>query len=109
MATTKDYIEFVCEQITGIGTVRYRKMFGEYMVYLNDKPALLVCDDTVYVKIHESIESLMSESEKGCPYSGAKMHYILDIDNSAFCKEVLLQLEPHLTIPKPKKKSVSKK
>ena len=50
MATTKEYIEFVCDQIQGFGEVHYRKMFGEYMAYLNDKPVLLVCDDTVFVK-----------------------------------------------------------
>lgn len=41
MATTKEYIEFVCDQIQGFGEVRYRKMFGEYMAYVNDKPVLL--------------------------------------------------------------------
>ena len=39
MATTKDYIEYVCERLHGAGGLRYRKMFGEYMVYVNDKPA----------------------------------------------------------------------
>ena len=41
MATTKDYIEYVCERLHGAGGLRYRKMFGEYMVYVNDKPVLL--------------------------------------------------------------------
>lgn len=50
MATSVDYIEFVCGQIRGERVVRYKKMFGEYMVYVNDKPVLLVCDNTVYVK-----------------------------------------------------------
>lgn len=50
MATSQEYIEFVCEQLVGIENVRYKKMFGEYMVYVNDKPVLLVCDNTVYVK-----------------------------------------------------------
>jgi len=51
MATTVDFIEYVCGQIEGAGAVRYKKMFGEYMVYVNDKPILLVCDNTVYVKM----------------------------------------------------------
>lgn len=50
MATSQEYIEFVCEQLVGVENVRYKKMFGEYMVYVNDKPVLLVCDNTVYVK-----------------------------------------------------------
>ena len=35
MATTNEYIEYVCEQIQGVGEIRYQKMFGEYMVYVN--------------------------------------------------------------------------
>ena len=51
MATTKDYIEYACERLHGAGGLRYRKMFGEYMVYVNDKPVLLVCDNTVFIKL----------------------------------------------------------
>lgn len=46
MATSIEFIEYVCEQVSGIGIVRYRKMFGEYMVYINDKPfwfAIILC------------------------------------------------------------------
>ena len=50
MATSVDFIEYVCEQIQGPWDIRYKKMFGEYMVYVNDKPIFLVCNDTVYVK-----------------------------------------------------------
>ncbi len=38
MASSVEYIEFVCEQIASVGDIRYKKMFGEYMVYVNDKP-----------------------------------------------------------------------
>ena len=50
MATSEEYLTFVCEQIARFGAVRYRKMFGDVMVYLDDKPILLVCDNTVFVK-----------------------------------------------------------
>ena len=60
MATSIEFIEYVCEQVSGIGIVRYRKMFGEYMVYINDKPILLVCDNTVFVKELECIKELMN-------------------------------------------------
>ena len=43
MATSKEYIDFVCEQIEGIGDISTKKMFGEYMVYLGGKPVLTVC------------------------------------------------------------------
>lgn len=56
MATTVDFIEFVCEQIHCNFSVRYKKMFGEYMVYVNDKPILLVCDNCVYVKKYRKLK-----------------------------------------------------
>ena len=42
MATTVEYIEYVCEQIREIGDIRYKKMFGEYMIYVNDKPVAIL-------------------------------------------------------------------
>ena len=50
MATTHEFINYVCEQLNGVGSVTYKKMFGEYMVYVNSKPILTVCDNTVYIK-----------------------------------------------------------
>lgn len=104
MATTQEYIEYVCEQIRGIGQVRYRKMFGEYMVYVNDKPVLTVCDNTVFVKKLEIIQEMMQNAECGFPYKGAKEHYVLDIDNHDFCLEVVKKVEEVTPLPKPKKK-----
>lgn len=104
MSTQVDYIEFVCEQIRNTGNIRYRKMFGEYMVYLNDKPLFLVCDNTVFVKMFDEIKELMDDAAKGYPYNGAKLHYILDIDNRDFSEDVIRRIEPLLEYPKPKHK-----
>ena len=104
MASTIDFIEYICEQISGIGEIRYKKMFGEYMIYINNKPILLVCDNTVYVKQLECIKIQMESAEKGFPYNGSKEHYILDIENAEFSKEIIAILEPITPIPKPKKK-----
>ena len=104
MATTQEYIEYVCEQMQGIGEVRYRKMFGEFMVYVNDKPVMTVCENTVFVKKLAVIEEMMKEAECGFPYDGAKEHYILDIDNRDFCREVVKKLEEVTPLPKSKKK-----
>ena len=108
MATSEEYIEFICEQILDVGTVRFKKMFGEYIIYVNDKPVLLVCDSTVYVKKLDCLDELMREADKGYPYKGAKEHYILDVENTDFCKEVVEILEQVTPIPKPKKKPVKK-
>lgn len=104
MSTTKDFIEFVAEQIRGDGEVRYRKMFGEYMLYVNDKPLLLVCDNTVYVKMIDALKEKMEHATKGFPYQGAKEHYILDVDDAQFSREVIAILEPLTQVPIPKKK-----
>lgn len=104
MATTNEYIEYVCEQINGIGAIRYKKMFGEFMVYVNDKPVIIVCDNNAFVKKLECIEKMMKDAKSGYPYKGAKEHYILDIDNSEFCKSVVSKIEEVTPIPKPKKK-----
>lgn len=105
MATSKEYIEFVCGQISGTGRVRYRKMFGEYMVYIDDKPLLLVCDNTVYVKKLDILAEIIRDSELGVPYDGAKEYYILDIDNIPLCESVISVLKPITSVPKKKSKS----
>lgn len=104
MATTNEYIEYVCDQIKGIGEIRYKKMFGEFMVYVNDKPVLTVCDNIVFVKKLDCIAEMMKEAETGFPYQGAKEHYILDIDNQEFCRDVVTELEKVTPVPKPRKK-----
>lgn len=104
MATTIDYIEFVCEQIRGDYAIRHRKMFGEYMVYANDKPILLVCDNCVYVKILPQTTALLSNAQKGVPYGGAKEHYILDIEDAELVSKVIPLLESITPLPKKKNK-----
>ena len=104
MATSQEYIEFVCDQVRGDWDVRYRKMFGEYMVYINDKPILLVCDNTVFVKQVDCISHMMADAARGFPYSGAKEHYVLDVEDTDLAKQVITELEKVTPLPKPRKK-----
>lgn len=104
MATTEDFIEYVCKQIEQTGAVRYRKMFGEYMVYVNDKPVLTVCDNTVYVKMLPEVQDLLNTAGIGKPYESAKEHYILDIDNQPLSAQVVARLEAVIPVPKPRKR-----
>ena len=104
IATSLDYIEYVTSLAADCGDVRYKKMFGEYMVYINNKPILLVCDNTVYVKILPCLDELMLGSDKGFPYNGAKEHYILDIDNAELVTAAVNALEAITPVPVPKKK-----
>ncbi len=104
MATTNEYIEYVSQQLKEIGEIRYKKMFGEFMVYLNDKPVIIVCDNVPFVKKLECIKEIMQNAQTGYPYNGAKEHYILDIDNVDLCKSVVEKIEKVTPMPKPRKK-----
>lgn len=103
MATTEDYANYVCDQIKNTGEIRSRKMFGEYIVYVNDKPVILICNNMPFVKCHEVIAEIMFGAEIENPYNGAKPHYILDIDNAKFSCKVITILEGVTVVPKPKK------
>lgn len=107
MATDFNYIQFVCEQIRNFDNVRYRKMFGEYMIYVNDKPILLICDNIVYVKKLEEIKEDMMNAALGFPYKGAKEHFILDMDDVEFSNKVIATLESITPLPKKKSKGKS--
>lgn len=104
MASNVEFIDFVCEQIAYDWEITSKKMFGEYMIYINKKPILLICDNTVYVKMLDCIAEKMKNAQTGFPYQGAKLHYVLDIDNADFAKEIISTLEPVTQIPKPRKK-----
>lgn len=97
MATSADYLTFVLEQLPPLGGVRSRKMFGEY-------PVLLVCDNTVFVKKLPVLDNLMYDTPCGCPYEGAKEHYMLDVEDRELTEQVLRAVEAATPLPKPRKK-----
>ena len=103
MASTLDYAEYVMDQLAGVGVLRAKKMFGEYMVYVNEKPVVLVCDNICYVKKHPILAELMSNAECACPYEGCKEYYILDIDHASEARRVVALLETVTDYPKKKK------
>ena len=73
MATSPDYITYVCDQLAGFQPLRYRKMFGEYMVYLSDRPILTVCDNTVYVKMYPELAQLLDSAPAPPPGRGSPL------------------------------------
>ena len=75
------------------------------MVYINDKPLLTVCDNTVFVRKLPELTALMAGAAVGCPYDGAKEHYILDIDDTALTAQVIAILEPITPVPRKRKKA----
>ena len=104
MASSSDFVTYVCEQLAGTGNVRFRKMFGEYMVYLNDKPVIMVCDDTVFMKMIPCLEQILGGNAAGIPYDGAKEHYILDPDDGATLRRAAVLAEIVTPLPKKRKK-----
>ena len=104
MATSVEYMEYVVQQLEGVGAVRYRKMFGDYMIYVNDKPLFLVCDGTMYAKQLPVLSELLANAPTGIPYDGAKAHYLLDVDNRELLHQAAALLEPVTPLPKSRKK-----
>ncbi len=104
MATSAEFIQFVSDQVQPAGNIRYRKMFGEYMLYCDDRPVLLVCDDTVYVKQMPATLNIFATHgvtpDLGTPYDGAKPHYILDIENTDLAIDLVRELARILPLPK---------
>lgn len=109
MTTSQDYLDFVLEQLPPLWSIRSRKMFGEYMVYLNDKPILMLCDNTVFVKKLPVLDEIMVNSPCGCPYEGAKESYLLDIEDRDLTERVLTLAEAATSVPKPRKKGRGEK
>jgi hypothetical protein len=78
MATRKETAEFILEKLRGRGEFNVRAMFGEFALYADGKVVGLICDNLFYVKIVPASGELEKLCEKGEPYPGAKLHYIID-------------------------------
>jgi len=103
MASDLDYVNYVIDQVKTDGKITYKKMFGEYLVYLNNKPVVLICDNTAFVKMLDCVKPLMESAETGFPYNGAKEHYIVDVDNGELLSNIVAVLEKNVPLPKKKK------
>ena len=78
MATSKETVEFILSKLRDRERFSARAMFGEYALYADGQVVALICDDRLYVKILPASASLESQCEKGAPYPGARLHYIVD-------------------------------
>ena len=103
MACTIDFIEHICDALSPLGEARYRKMMGDYVIYLNEKCVITACDNLAYIKKLACIADLMKDAETGCPYKGAKEAYILDVSDRKLVSSVLPVLWANLPFPKKKK------
>ena len=67
MATSKGYLEFILEQLSGLDEITYRSLMGEYIIYYRGKIAAYICDDRLLVKPVKSAISLMPEASYETP------------------------------------------
>lgn len=105
MATKKEYLEFVLEQLSGLTEITHRMMMGEYIIYYRGKIAAYVCDDRFLVKPVESVKQMLPAAPLEPPYEGAKdMVLIEDIDNREFLTELFDAMYEELPEPKKKKR-----
>jgi Regulator of competence-specific genes len=78
MATDQGFVDYVCDQLRGAGTITSRKMFGEYALYSDGKVVALLCDNQFFLKPTAAARALLPQVKEGQPYPGAKPHLLLD-------------------------------
>ena len=103
MATTQSFIDYVCEQLEGVGSVRWLRMMGEACVYVDEKPIVLICNDTIYLKKLPCLDKFEIK-EMAIPYKGASERYVIDADDRELLREAVQLVAANTPPPKPKKK-----
>lgn len=90
MASKVEFVEYVCEILSKIGVAHYRALFGEYAIYLNNKPVAFVCNDTVYIRNHKILEGKLDHVERGYPFHWVTQTcYILDVEDREFFRHII--------------------
>ncbi|MBR0464529.1 MAG: TfoX/Sxy family protein [Clostridia bacterium] len=90
MASSKEYLNFILEQLSELDDVSYRAMMGEYIIYYRGKIIGGIYDDRFLVKPTVSAVSMMPNAHMELPYEGAKaMLLVDDVDNREFLIELL--------------------
>ena len=90
MASTKEYLDFILEQLSDLDEISSRAMMGEYIIYYRDKVVGGIYDDRFLVKPTKSALAMMQSAEMALPYEGAKeMLLVDDVDNKEFLRELL--------------------
>ena len=104
MASGKDYLEYILDQLSGLDDISYRAMMGEYIIYYRGKVIGGIYDDRFLVKPVKSAVNMMPDAEMELPYEGAKeMILVDDVDNKEFLRELLEATYSELPAPKKKK------
>jgi TfoX/Sxy family transcriptional regulator of competence genes len=78
MSSDQSFVDYVCEQAGLSNALTYRKMFGEYALYLGDKVIALVCDNSLFLKPTDPGRSVVGTIVERAPYPGAKLYLLID-------------------------------
>ena len=104
MASSKEYLDFILEQLSGMENVTWKAMMGEYILYLRGRIVGGIYDDRFLVKPTKSAVAMMPETDRELPYEGAKEMLLVDnVDNREFLEELLTAMYDELPAPKKKK------
>ena len=104
MASSKEYLDFILEQLSGLEEISYRAMMGEYIIYYRGKIVGGIYDDRFLVKPTKSAKNMMPDADMEVPYEGAKEMLLVDnVDNREFMKSLLEAMYDELPAPKKKK------
>ncbi|MEE0181166.1 MAG: TfoX/Sxy family protein [Anaerovoracaceae bacterium] len=104
MASSKEYLEFVLEQLSELDDITYRAMMGEYIIYYRGKVAGGIYDDRFLVKPVQAARKLMPNARLEKPYDGAKDMLLADeLEDREFLKKLLEAMYEELPAPKKKK------
>ncbi len=105
MPSTKDYLDYILEQLSGLENISCRAMMGEYIIYYRDKIIGGIYDDRFLVKPTKSAVQMMPNAPHELPYEGAKeMLLVEDIEDRDFLRDLLNAMWAELPAPKKKKK-----
>ncbi len=106
MATDKEFVDFVLDQIENAGEITAKKMFGEYGVFSNGKIFALICDNKLFIKPTESGRAFIQDVVEAPPYKGAKPSFLIEdkIEDRDWLSELIRISLKELPEPKPKKK-----
>jgi TfoX/Sxy family transcriptional regulator of competence genes len=106
VASDQEFIEYVVDQISASGHVRFRHMFGGTTLYCNDKVVALICDKQLFVKPTEAGRSFIGEVVEAPAYHGAKNSFLISaqIDDSEWLTSLIKLTEAELPKPRPRKK-----
>ena len=105
MASSKEYLAYILEQLSELEDIRYRAMMGEYILYYQEKVVGGIYDDRFLIKNVTAARERMLEASLERPYEGAKeMLLVENVEDKEFLTELFKAIYDELPSPKPKKK-----